>query len=75
MSNFVIDKDVECWQGMKFGGEKKSKVGKCRGVQKAPKPKWNLCGRGMGSCGATPSALMEETGKDARLVGSGEGIP
>ena len=75
MSNFVINKDVECWQGMKFGGEKKSKVGKCRGVQKAPKPKWNLCGRGMGSCGATPSAIMEETGKDARLVESGEGIP
>ena len=60
---------------MKFGGEKKLKVGKCRGVQKAPKPKWNLCGGGMGSCGATPSALMEETGEDARLVGSGEGIP
>ena len=43
--------------------------------KKAPKPKWNLCGGDIGSCGATPSALMEETGKDARLVGSGEGIP
>ena len=42
---------------------------------KALKPKWNFCVGGMGSCGATPSALMEETGEDARLVGSGEGIP
>ena len=60
---------------MKFSEEKKLKVGKCRGVQKAPKPKWNLYVGDMGSCGATPFTLMEETGKDARLVGSGEGIP
>ena len=45
---------------MEISGEMKSKLGKWRGVQKAPKYKWNLGDGDMDRRGATPSAPMKK---------------